>query len=128
MTKKQYQICHFIILILLSAAISISFSLQQYYLPLIFVLSAMAAMSYCRHSLKPTDVLADERDRQLAGMAASLTLNIYSLIGVVLFFVLMMLSEQQSELFAWAQYLAYSICVLLLLNALIFRYLERKGK
>ena len=128
MSKKQYQVCRYVIVILLSALISVAITKEQYYLPIIFVLAAIAAMYYCRRSLKTTDVLADERDYFLAGKAARLSLSIYSLIGTIAIFVLMILSEQRSELFVISQYLAYSICALLLLNAFIFRYLVKKGK
>ncbi len=128
MTKKQYLVCRLAIIVVLSFSISISLSLGNYYLPLIFMLTAAATLYYCRQQLKTKDVLVDERDYQLAGRAARYAIFIYGWLGAVGTFVLMALSDKQGNLYIISQYLAFSVCFLMLANALIFRYLNARGK
>jgi uncharacterized membrane protein len=128
MSKKQYTFCRLAIIIILSASISVSITLNNYYLPIIFVLSAMLGMYYCRKSLQTRDVLADERDYQVAGKAARYAITVYAFIGAISTFVLMALSQKQGELYNLSQFLAYSVCFLMLLNAFLFRYLSKRGK
>lgn len=128
MTKKQYMICRLAIIVLLSFLISLSISLNNYYLPLVFTATAVAGLHYCRKQLKTGEVIADERDYQVAGKAARYAISIYSLLGVIGVFVLMAISHKNEMLYILSQYLAFSICFLMLLNAFLFKYLNKKGK
>lgn len=128
MTKKQYLFCRLAVVIVLSFSISTSLSLGNYYLPLVFMLTAMAVLYYCRKQLKTKDVLVDERDYQIAGRAARYALYIYGWLGAIGTFVLMALADKQGNLYIISQYLAFSVCFLMLANALIFRYLSGRGK
>ena len=128
MTKKQYLFCRLAVVIVLSFSISTSLSLGNYYLPLVFMLTAMAVLYYCRKQLKTKDVLVDERDYQIAGRAARYALYIYGWLGAIGTFVLMALADKQDNLYIISQYLAFSVCFLMLANALIFRYLSGRGK
>ncbi len=127
MSLKKYKICRLAIIVLLSASISISLSLENYYLPIIFVLSASFAMYYCRKQLKTEKVMVDERDYQVAGRAARYTLYIFGWLGAISTFVLMALSKNNQLLFDLSQFIAISVCFVLLLNALIFKYLSKKN-
>ena len=127
MNLKQYKIYRILIIVLLSMSISISITLDNYYLPIIFVISAWGAMYYCRHQLKTEEVMADERDYQIAGDAARYTLFIYGLVGSIGTFILMAISNGNEVIYAISQYLAFSVCALLLVNAFIFKYLIRKN-
>lgn len=128
MTKKQYLFCRLAVIVLLSFSISTSLSLGNYYLPLVFMLTATAALYYCRKQLKTKDVLVDERDYQLAGRAARYAIFVYGWLGAIGTFILMALSDKQGGLYIVSQYLAFSVCFLMLANALIFRYLSSRGK
>ena len=128
MTKKQYLFCRLAVIVLLSFSISTSLSLGNYYLPLVFMLTAMAVLYYCRKQLKTKDVLVDERDYQLAGRAARYAIFIYGWLGAIGTFVLMALADKQGNLYIISQYLAFSVCFLMLANVLIFRYLSSRGK
>jgi len=125
MTKKQYKICRLTIVMVLSMSISISITMNNYYLPVVFMLSAIAGMYYCRKQLKTKGVLADERDYQVAGHAARYTIYIYAWLGAVGTFVLMALSNKEGAIYALSQYLAFSVCFLMLLNAFLFKYLSK---
>jgi uncharacterized membrane protein len=128
MTKKQYQICRLAIIIVLSFSISFAINLGNYYLPLVFMATAMAGMYYCRKQLQTKDVLVDERDYKQAGDAARYAITIYAFVGAIGTFVLMGISEGSGNIYDLSQYLAFSVCILMLLNAFIFRYLRTKGK
>lgn len=128
MTKKQYMVCRLIIVIILSFLISLSISLNNYYLPIVFVVTAMAGLHYCRKQLRTGEIIADERDYQVAGRAARYAISIYSLLGMSCVFILMAVSHKNGVLYVLSQYLAFSICFLMLLNAFLFKYLNKKGK
>lgn len=128
MTKKQYLFCRLAVIIMLSFLISTSLSLGNYYLPLVFMLTAMAVLYYCRKQLKTKDVLVDERDYQIAGRAARYTLYIYSWLGAIGAFVLIALADKKGNFYSISRYLALSVCFLMLTNVLIFRYLSGRGK
>jgi uncharacterized membrane protein len=127
MTDKQYKICRLAIIIVLSFSISVSITLENYILPIVFVLTAFTAMYQCKKSYGQGRVLADERDYKIAGDAARYAIYIYSWIGAIGTFVLMALSERVGTLYAISQMLAYSVCFLMLMNAFIFKYLDRKN-
>jgi len=126
MTTKQYKICRLVIAVVLSASISISISIENYYLPIIFLFSSFAGMYYCRKQLKTKKVMADERDYQVAGNAARYAIFIYGILGSVSTFVLMAISQREGIIYVLSQYLAFSVCFLLVLNAFLFKYLSKK--
>jgi uncharacterized membrane protein len=128
MTTKQYKICRLAIIVVLSMSVSISINLGNYYLPVVFMLSGVAGMYYCRKQLKTEIVMADERDYHVAGNAARYTIYIYGWVGAVGTFVFMAISEKEGIFYVLSQYLAFSVCFLLLLNAFLFRYLSKRQK
>ena len=107
-------------------SISISISLENYYLPIIFVLSSLAGIYYCRKHLQVATIMVDERDYQVAGKAARYTIFTYGLLGSVSTFILMAISQKGDVLYVLSQYLAFSVCFLMLLNAFLFRYLSKR--
>lgn len=126
MTLKNYKIFRLIIIVVLSASISISITLNNYYLPIVFVISSWAAMYYCRKQLKTTAVLVDERDYQVAGKASRYTLAIYGWIGAFGTFIFLALSKNNPFFYDLSQYLAYSVCFIMLLNSFLFRYFNKR--
>lgn len=126
MTLKKYKIYRLIIVMLLSILISASISLQNYYLPIIFTLIAGIAMYYCYTQVQSEQVLADERDYHVAGKASYYTIQIYSWIGVLGAFILMAIPKGQGFLYLLGQYLALSVCFLMFLYVLLFKYLSKK--
>jgi uncharacterized membrane protein len=84
-------------------------------------------MYYCRKQLQTETILVDERDYKIGGKASRYTLVIYGWLGAIGTFVLMAIStNKESVTYILSQYLAFSVCFLLLLNAFIFKYLIRK--
>lgn len=128
MSLKTYKICRLAIIVLLSASISVSLTLNNYFLPIVFMCTAMAGMFYCKKQLKTANVLADERDYQTAGKASRYAIYVYSWIGAVGTFVLMALSNRNENFYQLSQYLAFSVCFLMLLNAFLFKYFNKYAK
>jgi len=127
MNLKQYKLYRVITIVILGMSISVSITLENYYLPIILVIIGMAAMYYLRKQLRTTEVMADERDYKLAGGAARYTISIYGLIGTFGIFILMALSGGKEDfVYVLSQYLAFSICFLFLLNVVVFKYLSRR--
>jgi uncharacterized membrane protein len=104
-----------------------SLSLENYYLPIVMIISATAGMYYCRKQLQTTTVLADERDYQVAGRASRYALIAYAWLGAIGTFVLMAISKGEGALYDLSQYLSFSVLFLLLLNAVLFKILRRKS-
>lgn len=127
MNKKTYRLCRLSIIIVLSMSISVSITLNNYYLPIIFMLTAASALYYCRKHFRPKGAVADERDYQSAGKASRYTITIFSWLGALLTFVLMAVSQKQGELYILSQYLAYTVCFLMLLNSALYKYFNKKG-
>jgi Predicted membrane protein len=96
MTLKQYKICRIAIVFALSMLISVSITLENYYLPIVFVITAAAAMYYCKKQLNTKEVMADERDYQIAGTASRYAISIYGWIATVGIFILMAVSLQET--------------------------------
>jgi len=128
MNLKQYNICRLSVIVVLSLSISVAITQNSYYLPIAFVLTAMAVLYYCKRQLKTDDVLADERDYKTAGDAARYAIFAYSWIGAIGTFVLMAISNKEGVLYVLSQYLAYSVCFLMLTNAALFKFLSKRGK
>lgn len=128
MSLKNYKFCRLAIIILLSASISVSITLENYWLPIIFVCTAMAGMYYCKKQLKTPNVLVDERDYQTAGKASRYAVYIFSWLGAIGTFILMALSEKNPVLYILSQYLAFSVCFLMLLNTFLFKYFNKYDK
>lgn len=126
MKLKNYKNCRLAIIVILAASISVSITLENYYLPIVFMLTALAALYYCRQHLPKDTIIADERDYQVAGKAARYTILVYAWIGAVSTFVLMALADRNPLYYQLSQYLAFSVCFLMLFNAFLFKYLSKK--
>jgi uncharacterized membrane protein len=124
LTLKQYQTIRLIITFFLALSFANLLVLKNFFLPIILLAIAFLVLMYLRKSVK--GVLADERDYQVAGRAALLAIQVCSWIGVVIMFALYALSDKNIFFQPIAMTLAFSVCVLMLLYSLIFKYLIRK--
>jgi len=126
MTKNTYTICRLAIVILLSGTISLSINLENYWLPLILTVTAVAALLQCKKEYAKKHVIADERDYKIAGDAARYSIYAFAWIGTIGTFALMAFSHKEGMLYLLSQYFAFSVCGLLLLNSVLFAYLNRR--
>lgn len=123
MTLKQYGVARIIITALLAALISQAVIINNYYLATAAILIAIGLMLFMKRRVK--EVIADERDYEIAGKAARWSIAIFSIAGSVIVLVSMALRQYNPALETIGSIIAYSICLLLLLNSLIFGYMSK---
>jgi len=126
MTLKQYNFVRIVVAMFLAALVGQAVILNNFYLAGAAVLIAIGLIILTKRRVK--EVIADERDYEIAGKAARWSLTIFSAIGSIAVLVLMSLRQKDPVFEAIGAVLAYSICALLLLNSLIFGYLNRYEK
>ncbi|MFA5211615.1 MAG: DUF2178 domain-containing protein [Patescibacteria group bacterium] len=120
MNKKQYTICRLAIIIILSFTISYSMQIKNYILPITALIGSVFILFYLRK--KVDIIIADERDYVLAGDAARYTLTSYSFLAVIFSFILYSLQDINPYFYTIALVLNYSVCFLLILYSLIFKF------
>jgi uncharacterized membrane protein len=126
MTLKSFKTAQITIAIIIAIVIGQSIVFKNYYLPFAVIAVGTLVMLVLRRRVK--DVIADERDYQIGGRSALLTLQIYSWAAVVVMLVFYSFRETDVVYGTVAATLAFSTCVLMLLYAVIFKRYIRKGK
>lgn len=124
MTIKQYQGYRMAIVIMLATSVSIAINMGNYLAPVIAVAAGMILLSLGRQKVK--GVLADERDYNMAGTAARYSITIFSFIMMLGVFGFLALQDKNPEFANIAALLAYLTCGLMLINAVVFRFLKAK--
>jgi uncharacterized membrane protein len=125
MNFKQYRNFKIIVALVLAVIISQAVIMDNYILAIIAVLTAMILVFLAKQTVR--GVLADERDYEIAGKSARYSLGIFSVTGALamLFFTF---SKTEDIVFGViASTLAYSVCALLLLYSIIYKFLSYKG-
>ncbi len=126
MTLKQFKVLKLTIVVILAVAVSVAVSYGNLIIPVVAMALAIALMFYFRGKVK--EIIADERDYQIGGRAAGLTIQVYAWLAVIVMFLFMAYYYEISplpETMAVVMALAYSTCVLLLLYTLFFRYYNK---
>ncbi len=124
MSKKRYLVYRIITVVVLSSAISISINNNNWYLPIIAIAAAWIFLYTIKGKVK--EILADERDRKVAGKAAIVAIQVYSFITTIAGVVLYITQKSDPTLFAIGNILLYSTCFILILYTIIFKIYERK--
>jgi uncharacterized membrane protein len=126
MTLKQYNAFRIVTVIVLTIFISNFLALHNYILPLAAVAVAALILLYLRNRVN--EIVSDERDYEVAGKAARWAMQIYAWIAVAGFFLIYAFygGDPIWETVAYA--LSYSVCLLLILYAIIFRFFVGSAK
>ncbi len=120
MTHKKFKVIKIVIAFFLAIIMAQAVIFNNYILASFAIAAAIAVLFISRKNVD--EVLTDERDAQISGKAAKITLNVFSVIGAAITFVLM----GQNPLYKTiGSTLAYSVCSLLLLYSIIFYYYEK---
>jgi uncharacterized membrane protein len=98
--------------------------MDNYIFPIIAVAIALVFLYSTRK--KVNEIISDERDYEIGGKSALKAIYLYSVIGVVLMFVLNSMKSVNPMYEVIASTLAYSVCFLMLSYSFIFRYYYRK--
>lgn len=126
MTIKQFKYVRIAVVILLAIGVSQAITFRQYYLAVAGMAVAMAVLTLLRRRVK--EVLADERDYEIAGKAARAAMQIFSWIAVLAMFYFLAYQDVNPLYGPISQIIAYSICGLLLLYNALFYFYNRRAK
>jgi len=124
LTLKQYNAIRLTIIIVLAMFISNMIALKNFLIPVILIVISSLLLMYLRKRVK--GVLADERDYQIGGKAALLSIQIFSWISVLFMFLFYWLSQTNYYYYFIALTLAFSVCGLMFLYSFIFRFYFKK--
>lgn len=121
----MFSVYRVVIAIILAMIVSLSVSYGNWYLPIIAFAAAWISLFTLKNRVK--EVIADERDYLIAGKASMMAMKIYIFISVTAGLVLYVLGRGNDVLFISANVLIYSACVLMVLEAFLFKIYERKN-
>ncbi|MBI5530517.1 MAG: DUF2178 domain-containing protein [Candidatus Doudnabacteria bacterium] len=122
MTIKQYTAARLITAASLAAIVSQAVVLKNYYLAAAAVVIGVLLLMYVKKQV--TEVTADERDYKIAGDSARWSLIIFSILGAIGSFILLTARAYNPALEAAGSTLAYSVCLLLLVNSFVNYFLR----
>lgn len=126
MTYKNFRAIRVVISFFLAMIMAQAVIFSNYILAVFAIATAVAVIFIARK--KVDEVLSDERDLQIAGKAARLSMSIFSVIGAVSTFILLAQRQTNPLYDAVGSTLAYSVCSLLLLYSAIFIYYGKYEK
>lgn len=126
MTLKTYQKIKLVFVFLLAMFFSWAIYLDNFLIPVSVMIASVLILMLLRRQVK--EIVADERDWQIAGKAALIAVQAYSWIAAILMFILYSLRSQNNLYEPIALTLAFSTCVLMLAYAFTFRFVAKYGK
>ncbi|MEA4910561.1 hypothetical protein SDC9_07954 [bioreactor metagenome] len=118
MTYKKFKKINIILTVILGMIFGISISLKYIMLPIVAFIVFSLINLYLRKRV--VEIISDERDFKIAGESASLSLKIFSIIGVIIALVLYYL-DNNAEYKLISLTLSFSVCILMLLYSFIFK-------
>lgn len=123
MTLKKYYFYRLLIVMVLSFIFSASLVAKNYIIPILAVVICILLIIMMKKNVK--EVLADERDYELAGKSSRYAMTAYSFMAVCIMFFLLAFREANAQYEMAAMILAYSVCALMIFNSVIFKYLQQ---
>ncbi len=123
MTQKKYKFIRIITSFVVAFTVALAVTADNYVFPIIIVLAAMLFMFLAKKQIR--EVIADERDYDLAGKASRYAMIIYAFLSFLAMMTLLAFKETNPYFESIATTLAYSVCFLLILYSLIFKYYEK---
>jgi uncharacterized membrane protein len=123
MTLKQFQILKMVIAVIIAIVFSQSLIYRNFFIPIITLAIAMLVIFYAKKHV--CGVLADERDYQVGGKSALLSIQIFSTIAVFITFFLYAFKDSNQFFEPVAMTLSFSVMALMFIHSLIFSYIGR---
>lgn len=123
MTIKEYKKIRWAFVVTTAIIFSQTVYYKNYLIPIAVLLIASLVHLYLRRQVK--EILIDERDYTFAGKSALRAIQIYSWLAVVAMFIFYALRDLNPAYEPIGMTLAFSTCILLLINAVVFRFYER---
>ena len=124
MTKKQFLTFKLFVVVALSITVSISVTARNFIVPAVCMLVAFIALIFVKRRVK--EVMSDERDYAVGGKAALVVMQVYALVASVGVLAFYAFRDNVPSYEPIALTLAYSVCFLLILYSILFRYYNRK--
>ncbi len=120
MTLKQYTVVKLAMVIAVAILVGESVAVRNFVIPAIGLAVAVLALVVLRGRVK--GIIADERDYEIGGKASRWAIQIFSWIAVAAMFVLWAEQDLNPSYVVVASTLAYSVCFLLIVYSVLFRY------
>lgn len=126
MTLKTYRKIKLVFVFFLAMFFSWAVYLDNFLIPVAVMIASALVLMFLRSRVK--EIIADERDWQIAGKAALIAVQLYSWIAAISMFILYSLRSQNSFYEPIAMTLAFSACIVMLIYTFVFRFLFKYGK
>jgi uncharacterized membrane protein len=120
MTLKKFKIYRLILAIILGSLISFAIVINNYVLAIGAVIMAVIITIMLKKGVK--EIMVDERDYELAGKAGRAAISIFSVFNLAVIFILLIFRWRNPSFEVIATILAYSVCLLMIIYSLIFKY------
>jgi len=126
MTLEKYKKIRLAITVVIAMVFSQTIVLSNnYFLPIVLTIAMASLLMYFKSKIK--EVLADERDYEIGGKAALVTIQIYSWITSIVMFLLYIFRDKNPSFESIAFTLAYTTCFLMLSYRIVFKYYAKGG-
>ncbi|MFA5878504.1 MAG: DUF2178 domain-containing protein [Candidatus Staskawiczbacteria bacterium] len=125
MTNKTFVVIRMLTAFFLAAVMAQAIIYNNYVLAIVAVVGAVVVIMTSKRQVR--GVMVDERVLLVGGNAARASMSIFSVVGAGLMFILMFFRDANQNYYIIASVLAYSICALLLLYSVIFKYYEKQN-
>lgn len=125
MTQKTFTFIRMLTAFFLASIMAQAVIFHNYILALIAIIGAIVVMWASKK--KVTEVMVDERVLSIGGKAARLTMSIFAVTGAAISFVLMFSRVSNPSYELVGSVLAYSVCAILILYSVIFKYYEKRN-
>jgi uncharacterized membrane protein len=125
MTQKKFKLVRILTAMFLAAIMAQAIIYSNYMLAIIAVVGAVLVVFT---SVKKVEgPLSDERTISIGGRAARMSVTVFSILGAGISLVLIM-QRGAGEIYQTTGYvLSYSVCALLILYSLLFKYYEKQN-
>jgi uncharacterized membrane protein len=123
MKNKQYMWLKVVATMVVAMAVSSAVVSRAFVIPMVVTAIAVVGLLYAR--TRVSEVVSDERDAAVGGIAALFALRLTSWIAIVAILALYAFRDYNPSYEVIAATLAYTICFLMLAYSIVFRYYER---
>jgi uncharacterized membrane protein len=125
MTQKNFKFIRILTAVFLGIIMAQAIIFDNYVLALVAIVGAVLVILTARKKVAGT--LVDERIISIGGRAARMAITVFGIGGAALSFILMTLRSTGSAYEVAGSVLAYSVCVVLILYSVLFKYYEKQN-
>jgi uncharacterized membrane protein len=118
MTLKQFKTVKIVAAMCLGAITGWAVLRENYIIPVIALAIVSALFIYLRSKVK--EIIADERDYEIGGRAARLSITIFSWIAIFMIFLFMAFQKTNQDYAIVVATLSYSVCLLLIIYSSLY--------